>query len=260
MDPKTLKQLDVALLATLPILATALTLGLRLNYLWAILLLFGLPALWLSFRTPKMVARTALFSGLLVVPFAVVLNHVGIVTGTWFVPESVASLRLLGTVPVEDLVGCFLLVYGSVICYEHFLDKGRHRLVDRKLKYLVWPLVALFTVFLVVAATREDLLNIPYAYAWMGLIFCLLPVVATARYFPRLLSKYIKVGAYFGLLLAVFEFNGLTLTHWVFPGAATLGWVPYFGFRVPFEEVAFFIVLSVIAILSYYEFFDDDLR
>ncbi len=260
MDQKTLKKLDVALLAILPVVATALTLGMRLNYLWAILLMFGLPALWLSIRTPRMVLRTAIFAGILSVLFAVILNHIGVVTGSWLVPHSVLPWRLLGTVPLEDFVGSFFAVYGVVICYEHFLDKGRHRLVDRKMKYLLWPIIIAVGAFLGVALGRPGLLEIPYAYAWIGVIFCLLPVVATARYFPRLLSKYIKVGAYFTLLLAVFEYNGLLLGHWVFPGGDTLGWVPYFGFRVPFEEVAFFIVLSVIAILSYYEFFDDDLQ
>ena len=135
---KLLKKLDLVLLAILPVIAASVTLLLRLNYFWAIILFFGPLALWLSLRTPKMVARTALFAFTFAIPAFFLANYIPVQDSAWYVPTTIFPFRILGTLPLEDFIMVFLLVYNVVICYEHFLDKGRHKLVDRKMKYFVW--------------------------------------------------------------------------------------------------------------------------
>jgi len=55
-----------------------------------------------------------------------------------------------------------------------------------------------------------------------------------------------------------YELTALHLGLWSFPGEHFIGWVDILGYRFPFEEFFFFIVLASIAGLAYYEFFDDD--
>lgn len=257
-NQKFLKKLDIFLLILFPIIATSVTLGLQLNYFWAILLFFGLPAFWLSLRTKKMIARTALFSLAFTIPFAIVMNYVAVQDSSWYVPTTVFPFRLLGNLPIEDIILGFLLTYVVVICYEHFLDKGKHNLIDKKMKYFVWPFGLLLIVFFALFVTHPELLKIKYAYFWIGTIFLALPIISTLSIFPKLLSKYLKVGSYFAILLAIFEYTGVSLNQWIFPGKNFVGWVSYFGYKIPVEEFVFWIFLSVIGILSYYEFFDDD--
>lgn len=255
-----LKKIDIFLLIIFPIIATSATLLLKLNYFWAIILFFGLPAVWLSIRTSKMITRTAIFSVAFTIPFAIVMNYVAVQDSSWYVPTTIFPFRLLGDLPIEDIILGFLLTYAVVICYEHFLDKGKHNLIDRKMKYFVWPFALLLIAFSALFVTHPEFLKIKYAYFWIGTIFLLVPIITTLSIFPRLLSKYLKVGTYFAILLAIFEYTGISLNQWIFPGKNFIGWISYFGYKIPFEEFVFWIILSVIGILSYYEFFDDDCK
>ncbi len=253
-----MKKLDIILLILFPVIATLVTLSLRLNYFWAILLFSGPPVIYLSLRTPKVIAKAALFSVVLTIPFGIIVNFIGIQDNSWYVPTTIFPFRLLGILPIEDIMGGFLLIYWVVIYYEHFLDKGKQKLVDGKMKYLMLLIVLLFIVFFALLANRPEFLKIKYAYFWLGMILFVLPVISMLSIFPKLLSKYLKVTAYFATLLAMFEYTGISLNQWVFPGENYIGWVAYFGYRIPVEELVFFVILLVIGILSYYEFFDDD--
>lgn len=103
-NKKFLKKLDIFLLMLLPILAASATLGLQLNYFWAIMLFFGPTAFWLSLRTQKMVARTALFSLAFTIPSAIVMNYVAVQDSFWYVPTTIVPFRLLDDIPIEDII------------------------------------------------------------------------------------------------------------------------------------------------------------
>lgn len=228
-----LKKLDIFFLILFPIIAVLATLGLKLNYLEATLLFFWLPALWLSWRTPKMIARTALFSVALTTPFAIVMNYAAVQDGSWYVPTTIFPFRLMGYSPIEDSILGFFLIYAAVICYEHFLDKGRHKLIDKKMKYFIWPFSLLIILFFSLFVTHPEFLKIKFAYFWIGIIFLALPIIATISVFPKLLSKYLKVGSYFAILLSLFEYTGISLNQWVFPGKNFIGWISYLGYKIP---------------------------
>ena len=257
-NQKFLKKLDIFLLILFPIASVVLSLVFSVNFLVSILLFFGLPSLWLSFRTPSQVNKTFLFSLILSVPLGIFIDYVATIDNSWFVPITVFPFRLFGVVPIEDLIWGFFLIYSIVIFYEHFLDKGKHELVDRRMKYLVWPLIILMLVFFTILFTKPELLVIRYAYFWLGTIFFIVPAITFLSFFPRLLSKYVKTASYFFLLSILFELTGLQLNQWAFPGSNFIGWVELFGHRFPFEEFFFWFVMGAISVLAYYEFFDDD--
>ena len=161
-------------------------------------------------------------------------------------------------IPIEDLIWGFLLVYSVIIFYEHFLDKGKHNLVDKRLKYFILPIITLLLIFFLLYFFNPNLLRLNYAYLWMGIILIFIPSITFLSFFPKLLSKYVKTGSYFFVLAFIFELTALQLNQWTFPGTHFIGWVQIAGHAFPFEEFFFWFVLVAIAILSYYEFFDDD--
>lgn len=127
------------------------------------------------------------------------------------------------------------------------------------MKYLVWPLIIIVIAFFAILISRPEFLVVKYAYLYIGLIIFLLPAVSFLSFFPRLLSKYIKTASYFFSLNILVELTGLNLGQWQFPNNGYfIGWVELFGYRFPFEEFFFYIILAAIGILAYYEFFDDD--
>ena len=258
-NQKFLKKLDIVLLILFPLASVILSLVFKANFLVSILLFFGLPSLWLSFRTQTKIKKTFLFSLILSLPLGIFIDYIATINNSWFVPITVFSFRLFGVVPIEDLIWGFFFIYSIVIFYEHFLDKGKHELVDRRMKYLVWPLIIFALIFIVILFARPEFLQIRYAYFYLDLIFIFLPAVTFLSFFPRLLSKYVKTASYFFVLAILFELTGLHLNNWVFSdNGYFIGWVELFGYRFPFEEFFFWFVMGAISVLSYYEFFDDD--
>ncbi|MDP3901905.1 MAG: hypothetical protein Q8Q37_02955 [bacterium] len=260
MNESLLKKLDIVLLIFFPVLAVVLSLAIRANFLISTLLFLGLPSLWLSIRTPSTILKTLIFSLIFSIPVGIILDYIGTLSGSWLVPVTVLPFRFFDIVPIEDLVWFFFLIYNIIIFYEHFLDKGREQLVDRRMKYLIWPLIVIFITFLIIWLINPGLLMMRYAYLWILIIVSILPSITFLSFFPRLLSKYVKTAAYFFLIALLFELTGLELGQWAFPGDNFVGWVELFGYRFPFEEFFAWFIMAAICVLSYYEFFDDDHR
>jgi len=259
-DKKYLRKLDIFLLILFPIMSVILSLLLKASFLASILLFFGLPAVWLSYRTRHMIKKTLIFSLIFSIPLSLMIDYVAVLDKSWFVPSSVFSFRIFNVVAIEGFVFGFLLVYAVLIFYEHFLDKSKYEIVDKKMKYLILPLIILSIVFFALLLLKPGLLRIKYAYLCLGIIFMLLPAITFLSFFPRLVSKYVKTASYFFMLLLIFEITGLQLNQWTFPGENFIGWIQIFNYKFPLEEFFFWIILSSTGILSYYEFFDDDRR
>ncbi len=257
-NEKTLKKIDIILLIIFPIIATVISLLIKANFLVSTLLFFGLPASWLSYRTPHKSLKTLIFSAIFALPFGIIIDYITAQDGSWYVPTTIFPFRLLGVIPIEDLIWGFLLVYTVVIFYEHFLDKGKHELIDKKMKYFILPAIILFILFLLIYSLNPDFLRIKYAYLLIGIVLILLPSITFLSFFPKLISKYVKTACYFFILSFMFEMTGLQLNQWTFPGQNFIGWIEILGHKFPFEEFFFWFIMVSIGILSYYEFFDDD--
>lgn len=253
-----LKKIDILFLAILPVAAALIALIFRTNYLVTTLLFFGLGSIWFSYRTPNRILRTALFSLLLAFPLGtVVLDYILVSNNAWWSP-TIFSSRLFGILPYEDLIWGFLQSYFVIILYEHFFEKGRHQLVGSHFRHFIFFLFAILTVFFLAFFLKPEILKIPYAYFWIGITFFILPSITFLVRFPKIIPKFIKLSCYFFLLHVVFEFTALELGNWVFPGIDYIYVIDIGKFHVPIEEIIIWWGLFIIAILSWYEFFDDD--
>lgn len=253
-----LKRADILVLIVPPFIAAAFSLIFRVQYLSAILLFFLPLACWFSYRTPRACAKSGLFSIIVSLPLLIVVEYIALLDHAWWVPQSFAPFRILGIVPLEDCILALLFTYLVILVYEHFLDKGKQELIDRRMKYFIWPLVVILIPFFTLAYTNPGLFTFRYAYLWTGIVFGAVPVLAFLLLFPRLISRYAKVGMYFFLLLLLFELVGLSLGHWEFPQSHFIGWVVLGSIRFPIEELIIWMGLSSVAILTFFEFFDDD--
>jgi len=136
----------------------------------------------------------------------------------------------------------FFLIYSTIILYEHFLDKGKHELVDKRMKYIMWPLLSALSLFLITLFTKPEIVSLKFAYFYIGIFFFLLPTVSFLSFFPRLISKYIKIALYFFIISFLFEITAIQLNQWTFPGSNFIGWIQIFGFRFPVEEFFVYFV------------------
>ncbi len=249
--------IDILLLFLLPALAVFLSLKFNLNLLLGTLLFFGVPAVYLGVRRSYGFKKALLFTSLFFVPFTLIVDHIGVLDGSWLVPQTIFPFRLLGTVPLEDFFISFTTMMFVVLFYQHFLDRERRRLFYPRLHTLVVILLSCLALFFTVFLLSPSSLSIPYAYVYIGF----LGIVPTACFLykhPNFFKKFAIVGLYFFLVLLFFELVGIELGWWVFPGTNFLGWVHILQYKFPLEEFILWIGLFPVGIVTYYEFFDDD--
>lgn len=252
-----LKKLDIFLMVIFPLLSVFTSLYWQASFTASIFIFYGPLALWLSIRTPHRILKTLIFSIVLAIPFTIIIDSLAVQSQTWFIPKSVFSSRLFGIVAYEQFMFGLMWTYSIVIFFEHFLDKGKHELIDRRMKYLIWPMIMALMIFIWVILSSPEILNIPYVYLWIGLLLGILPILASLDRFPRLASKYIKVAAYFFYHSMLYELTALQLEQWEFPGNSFVGWVNIGSHRFPLEEFFFWMILGAVTIVAYFEYFDD---
>lgn len=270
---KSNKTIDLVFLLVISIFAAVTSLLLKANFFISTLLFFGLPSLFISFKNKKAVKKSVVFAFLITVPFTFLFDYLITVDKGWHIVGSIFNFRIFGIVAIEQFVWTFLWAYQIIIFYEYFLDQHKQtalstlilKLFNRK-KELVSKRMELFSlilfisllVFILLVFVNPSSLKINYAYFWLGLIFGIIPLSVFLIKFPNLWLKFIKITAYFFILAVIAEFVGLKLNHWIFPGNHYLGMIGFFGYRIPLEEFFLYFLISTPALLSYYEFLDDD--
>jgi hypothetical protein len=255
---KTQKKKEILYLLLFSFFAALLSLTFRTTYFLSTILFYWIPAIWLSLRTKQHVTKALVFSLIFSLPLGFIIDYIAILDEAWFVPTTIFPVQFLGVVSIEEIFWGFSLIYYIILYYIHFYDREKRGVLNKRMRGLIFLLVTLLAGFFSLFYVRKDLLVIPYAYFWIGTLFLLLPTVFFLVRYPKLLPKYFKTAVFFFFLAVLFEFTGLELQHWTFPGSNFIGWVTFFGNKMPVEEFFFWFVVGTTGILSYYEFFDDD--
>ena len=261
MNKYEVKRLKILILIY-PIIASIVSLIVKASFFDSIIIFFFIPSLILSFYNKHFIKKITLFSVILSIPIVMVVDYIMHLTGGWFVYSTIFASRFLGYVPFEDFIWGFFYVYFVLMFYETFLDKHcKPNLYYPKLKYLVILFLLFIGIFLYVYAREPRFLNISYFYLKFGVFLVIIPISFLILKFPKLYAKIFKIGVYFFYITLLHELTSLQLGQWGFPKENQLIFIiNLFGLRFPFEELFFFIMLCAIAILSYYEFFDENTK
>lgn len=250
------------ILIALPLFSFVLILIFRLNFLVSTLLFFGLPSLYLSIKNPQTFLKTSIFSFLFSVPLTFILDYLLVKDNAWYIVSSSFPSRLFGTVALDQFFWTFLCIYFIISTYEYFFDRKSPRRKDFLVSKstLVFGLSLFFLAFLLIGAilTKTQIPPLPYAYGFFGIVIIIIPLILFLSHFPLFFFRFLKITLYFFILSLLVEYAGTSLNQWVFPGSHYLFTVPYFGVNIPFEEVLFYFILSAPALLTYYEYLDDD--
>ena len=251
--------LDVLAMILLPIIASVITLVLETNLFVSVLLFFALPALYLGIRKKRIVKKSIIFSLLLSVPLSLFIDVIAAVNGSWVVPETVFPFKLFGVATMEVYLYGFFWVLSAVLFYERFFDNGKSRTkTSPHIYFLLYLSVILIAYTSVGFLLYEPLLFIPYFYFWCGIILVVIPWFVFLYYYPEFIRRHLVLTAYFFFLLFIFEIVALEVGQWIFPAQDFIGLVKVFGFQFPIEELFIWMIAATPALLSYYEFFDDD--
>ncbi|HVX58337.1 MAG TPA: hypothetical protein VG964_01210 [Candidatus Saccharimonadales bacterium] len=168
------------------------------------------------------------------------------------------DFRVFGLVPVEDLVWFFLTSYMILSFYELFFDHVKHKAFGRRMPLLFSLITLAAAIMLVLVMTVGHIGTITYFYLKSCIVLAIIPLATFLYEFPRFVSIFLKMTAYFFALFLLSEIVGLHNGHWSFPSAHYLGKMPLGPYRIPYEELFFFIIMFASVTVAYFELFDDN--
>lgn len=254
-------KVSLVLLVFWPVLASVISFFISANFFVSTLLFLLAPSIYLSWLNRKSIGKISIFSLVFGIPISVVLDYVMEVTGGWYVPYSIfGSFRLFDLVTVDLVLWGILEAYFILMFYETFLDrKYRHEFSNPNLKYLYTFLYICLGVFIWLFVAKPGALEINYFYLKLGVVMVIIPIASAVLKFPKLWNRLLNIAAYFFLFNLVYEFTAVRLGQWSFPAKDQLiGMVEIWGAQIAFEEFFFWIMLTAMAVVSFYELFDDD--
>jgi len=261
MKLRQLLSIDGAVLVLLPIIVLFSSLLWRPNFLISILLFLGLPVAYMVIRAPKYILKTLIFSLIASIPLMIILEYIGQQSLSWAFPPSAFDSQFLGIINFEVLLWAFFNILAIVLFYEFIFD---HHRVPKPWHKKMWILVRYLAVwgifFLLLFQITGGDIRLPYFYLLFGLIVFIYPILMTAFQYPRLLPKILYTALYFAFLSLLYEIAALKLGWWYFPGKEFIGYITILQVTFPLEELFFWIILFAPAVVSAFEYLDDDHR
>ena len=254
-------QLRFDLLVVLGIIVAAIPLVVyfQVRFLTSTFFFFIIPSVYLLIRKAKRIKRILLASFLFGVLFTFPFDFLAEFNNAWRWPAKENLLfpyLIFGIVPVDVMIWYFFWTFSIFVFYEHFFEHDRSDKISPHFKFALYPILAASAGLFILFAINPNILKFTYAYLLLGLV-ALLPFLFIIRREPAFLPKFLKVNLFFIFLYVSFELTSLKLNHWHFPGQY-IGTVNLLGFRFPFEELFFWILMSSTVVLSYYKFFVDN--
>ncbi len=251
------KRFDLFITFLLFGIATTLWLFFNLKPLTGGALSVLLPSIYLMARekknTLKIFLAVVIFGGL----YGFVFDFIQTFNKAWLVERLVIPWKILGVLPVDDIIGFFLMTLFIVVFYEHFIDDEKNRRISKNLVWALIPsILATIAVVLMFLYVDKKFLTIPYVYLVGGIAAMIAPIVLSF-YKPKLLPKFLLMSAFFFVIFFVAELVTLKTGGWVFLGEY-IGKVTVFGLSFPFEELLFWMMIYAATVVSYYELFVDD--
>lgn len=254
------KKTDLIILAALTLAISVATLWLKLNFITSTLLLFGIPSVFLALKNKPKIKKVALFSLLISIPFTFVVDYLVSKDNGWHIMSSLFSYRIFDIIVLEQFVWGFTFTFYATAFYEHFLDKKvkKDPIITKRMRRFSLILFAGLGAFIYTVNNYSQFIVLPYAYAVIGLMIGIIPLISFLLHYPKLIKRFFSAVLYFSLITSINEFIGLALGHWVFPGNNFIGKINFFNFIIPYEEVIFYMILFTPTLFTYYEFLDDD--
>jgi len=244
-----------------PVLTAIFVLATEANFLTSTFLFFGVPAIFLSWKNPKIAPRILIFSATLTIPLAIIIDHFAVLDEAWYIPNPTFPFRFFGTITIENIIWAFLLAWFVILFYEVFFRPARKFPAPNHFSKLIILLGTFLAIFFILMSIRPNF-HIPFAYFWSGTVLGAIPVGIFLIKKPKLHLPLLKTAGFFFFLAVILEPISLYLNHWTFPGENFVGWIEIAKFRFPIEEFVFYFCLLPITICVWWEIFGNyqDLR
>jgi hypothetical protein len=215
-----------------------------------------LPVAYLGYRKKKnwkkIIVSTLVFGALFGFGFEFMMEY----NKAYAVISSAFPFKILGILPLDNVLGHMMMTCLTVTFYEHFIDREIHHHISRHLKYAVLPAAAVISMFIIFYFIHPNVLAMKYPYLYAGLAAILPPIYLAYRK-PKFIKNMAETAIYFFFLYFVIEIIAVNFDYWIYPGNNYVGWVTFLNITFPFEELFFWMMFYAATLVSYYELFVD---
>ena len=248
-----MKKKDVCLLALLPVVAFVGTVLIAPPYLGALLLFFGLPSLWLTYRSRSRAQSIALFSLLCTLSLEPTFDSLAMWNDAWRIPQSLFAVRLFHLIPVENVILAFLYVYWLTMLYATFFDAAKENSLTFHWKQFITILVLILGTYTPLFLLYPTILLIPYAYVFIGLLVTTGVPLLFLLLKPAFFRPFLSTALYVLYPLVLFEIVGLRYQYWSFEHGQYVFWIHLPYMSMPLEELLFWMGTCTFFVLSIFE-------
>lgn len=215
-----------------------------------------LPSIVLAMDRPGIVPSALAFS--LVVGGVSIcwIDDLATLNGQWLVVDPLPARLPLIDASAQSIFWAVAHFFISVLAWERIMGRTARRGPNvRRVIVASGSAFAVLAVFLAVRSAAPGWTSIPYFYLGFGTGLILVPVVVACVRRPELLRPLAVLGVLGFYWKACYEIAALRNDWWRFPGEFA-GWIELPGYRIPAEELAFWILLFSPAIAVFWEFWN----
>lgn len=217
-----------------------------------------LPAVYLHIRQRKHVGKIVVGSLLLGALFGFGLEFVAESNDVWSVRHLLFPNKILGIVPIENIIGHISMSFFVFTFYEHFVNLESNNKISKNISNGVINSTLGIIVCLVLYYLFGYKYKFEYAYLVMGPMAVLFAYLIYLKN-KLLLKKTYLVFAFFSIYWLLLEISSVHLGLWTFPGKY-LFVIDFMGTKVAAEDIFFWVFLYAPTIVLYYEYYIDDMK
>jgi len=163
--------------------------------------------------------------------------------------------KILGIVPVDNILGHTMMALLTFTFYEHFINTRKSSSISSRSKYAILISLSSTTIILFMFIYNRNLLLFHYSYFYMGLA-AIIPAVILGIKKTYLIKDMAVTAIYFFFLYLSLELLAVSNNWWIYKGKY-IGWVTLFNYSFPFEELFFWMLFYAASLVSYYKIFID---
>ena len=247
------KKIKIFFLLLYVLLACCLVYFWRPIYIISIIVVLLPPSILNFYWLKNSRARVLIFSIVALFLFAPPVELMARLKDVWDV--SSVFPRILGLIPLENMLFAFLNFFWGLSFYEYFINNDRPGKINKNFKYLI----DLFLIFSVIVFSlyfyNKDIIGANYIT--IAVIVLIIPMTWLFFKKPILIKKTIIPTLFFALVFFVYELVSLKIGSWFWPGDYLFP-VKIWGEVFPLDDVIIWYFLSTPALILGYEFFADD--
>lgn len=160
--------------------------------------------------------------------------------------------KLLGVVPLDNILGHFMMALLTFTFYEHFVAQKVKPHISGRFKYAIYLVAAMIASVLGIYFLQPSWLDMPYPYMIFGTL-AILPIFTYLYRHPQAARDFSLMVPFFFFLYFVIEIAAVRYSWWTYPGNNYIGWVSLPGIRFPFEELFYWMLFYAAALTAYYK-------